>query len=660
MELKRCGLSLMTLKALEKKKITTAEQYMAVMPKGCNDYSRESVLKESVGRKALIVGTFSNYRVQNSTQPQRLTVTLVENATGESFSVTWFSQNYREHQMRTLAGADIAVAGTVSYSQYYGYSMVSPDFFGRNEEFIRKPYPRYAKISGVSDEMRTKLYGSLGCYVPETLEIPVLEKSDLIDMHKINSLLHFPDSAEDYENALAQLRFRDMLFFASHMELNGSENISMEPMRDRRMSDAYLSSLPFTFTDGQRKAADAIRSGLASGFASKSLVQGDVGCGKTAVAVYALMHAVGNGKQAVMMAPTMVLARQHYDGILETAEKLNGMGFSLHPEFLSGNMTAKEKREAARRIADGTSNLIIGTHSVLTEMYEYKDLALVIVDEEHRFGVKQREALAERTKKGIHQIMMSATPIPRTLAGALYGDSTQVIDIKTLPSGRKPVQTAITTSDSAVMRFVRKQLDAGRQAYIVCPLIETEDEDGGKGSVLEVMSRYRDVLGSSVTIEAAHGRMKKNELEEVLNRFHSGETQVLVATTVIEVGVNVPNANVIVIENAELFGLATLHQLRGRVGRGTYDSYCILKSNDRDNPRLQLLTSTTDGFVIAEEDVKLRGTGNLIGLEQTGFDRYVSLSLEYPEEYARARKTAKWALASGYTNMLNNKMTEVK
>ena len=654
MELKNCGLSAMTLKALEKKKIATAEQYMSVMPKGCDDYSRESVLSESVGRKALIIGTFMDYKVQNSTQPQRLTVNLVENSTGECFSVVWFSQNYREHQMRTLVGADIAVAGTVTYSPYYGYSMVSPDFFCRNEEFARKPYPRYGKISGVSDEMRTKLYGALGCYVPETLELPVLEKSELMDIHEVNRRLHFPGCREDYENALSQLRFRDMLYFASHMEQDGAEGIRMEPMRDRRLSDAYLSVLPFAFTDGQEKAADMIRAGFASGFASKSLVQGDVGCGKTAVAVYALMHAAGNGKQAVMMAPTMVLARQHYDGILEAAGKLNGMGFKVCPEFLSGNMTAKEKREAAKRIADGTSNIIIGTHSVLTEAYEYKELALVIVDEEHRFGVKQREALAERTKTGLHQILMSATPIPRTLAGAIYGDSTQIIEIKTLPSGRKPVQTAITASDSAVVKFVRKQLDEGRQAYIVCPLIENDDEDGGKGSVNEVMSRYRKELGNTVTMEAAHGRLKKSELEAVLNRFHKGETQVLVATTVVEVGVNVPNANVIVIENAELFGLATLHQLRGRVGRGTYDSYCILKSSDRDNPRLQLLTSTTDGFVIAEEDVKLRGTGNLIGLEQTGFDRYVSLSLEYPEEYARARKIAKWALGQGFTNMLKN------
>lgn len=653
MLLKNAGLNPRTLKALEAKKLETADDYMSLLPVAYHDYTETSRLERSIDRDVMIEGVVDRYDVYEDPMP-RISVKLYELGTDTPFTVTWFHQNYRARFLDDYVCAAVCVAGTVKYDARWGWQIVSPVCFEKRERFRKTLYPRYRSIKGVSPEMRQKLYRDLNRYVSEDLEVPVLETAGLMPRQELYPLVHFPQKPGEYMQGTEQLRLRDLLYFASHMIRDAGEGVPVKPLRDASLADAYVKSLPFALTEGQRGAAEGIRKSLASGKASRTLVQGDVGCGKTAVAIYALLIAAGSGSQAVLMAPTTVLAKQHFGDIKALSEKLSAEGRGFTPVYLSGELTAKEKKAARKLIEDGTADVIVGTHSVITESCAYKSLGLVIVDEEHRFGVRQREALAERASAGLHQILMSATPIPRTLAKSVYGDGTEVVEIKTLPGGRKPVRSCVTASDDAIFRFLEKQLPAGRQAYVVCPLIADEDDDSGRGALEDVYKKYRAHFGEDVRIAAAHGKMKKKELAETLEAFRAGETDILISTTVIEVGVNVPNANVIVIENAELFGLATLHQLRGRVGRGSHESYCIFKSEDKGNPRLSVLVDTTDGFRIAEEDMRLRGTGNLIGLEQTGFNRYVALSLTEPELYAKARETAKWALGNGYTNMLRD------
>ncbi len=653
MLLKNCGLNPRTLKALEAKKLETADDYMSLLPVAYHDYTETSTLRGNIDRDVMIEGVVDRYDVYEDPMP-RISVKLYELGTDEPFTVTWFHQNYRARFLDDYVCCAVCVAGTVKYDPRWGYQIASPVCFEKKERFKKTLYPRYRSIKGVSPEMRQKLYRDLNRYVSEDLEVPVLEKAGLILKQELYPLVHFPQVPEEYMKGTEQLRLRDLLYFASHMIKDSGEGISVRPLKDVSVADAYIRSLPFALTEGQQGAADSIRKSLASGKASRTLVQGDVGCGKTAVAIYALLLAAGSGSQAVLMAPTTVLAKQHFEDIKALSEKLSAAGRSFTPVYLSGELTAKEKKDARKLIEDGTADVIVGTHSVITESCTYRNLGLVIVDEEHRFGVKQREALAERASSGLHQILMSATPIPRTLAKSVYGDGTEVVEIKTLPGGRKPVRSCITASDDAIFRFLEKQLPAGRQAYVVCPLIADEDDDSGKGALEDVYKKYRAHFGDEVRIAIAHGKLKKKDLAQELDDFREGRTDILISTTVIEVGVNVPNANVIVIENAEMFGLATLHQLRGRVGRGSHDSYCIFKSEDKENPRLNVLVDTTDGFRIAEEDMKLRGTGNLIGLEQTGFNKYVALSLMEPELYSKARETAAWALRNGYTNMLRS------
>ncbi len=655
MNIENCGLSAVTQKALLAKKITTVDEYMSLLPVSCRDYTHPSRLADSIGHDVLIEGRVEDYKVKDG-KPCVITAKLVESGTDARFTVSWFGQAYREWEVSRTVGRVVCVGGTVNYHAVFGFQVSSPEFFYLKDEFAYGVYPKYRKIKGVSNEMQRSLYQSLNMYTTENLEAAVLDECDLWDRRTLYSRINFPQNMNDYDEAVRQTRFRDLLYFASHMAINDDPNVKGDKLTDKLgLGKAYLSKLPFELTEGQRGAIEKLAKNFKSGFASKTLIQGDVGCGKTVVAMFALMSAIGSGAQGVLMAPTIVLAKQHYEGLLPVIRELNEEGFDIHAEFLSGSLTARERKEAAARIESGESNLVIGTHSVFTEGYKYRKLGVVIIDEEHRFGVKQRDALKEKGK-GVHQIMMSATPIPRTLASSLYGESCDVVEIRTLPSSRKPVQSAVASGDKVVFDFIEKQLNEGRQAYIVCPLIE-EDEDGGKGAVGEVLKKYTErFYPLGYRVECAHGKMKKQELVDTLERFQKNKTQILIATTVIEVGVNVPNANVIVIENAELFGLATLHQLRGRVGRGEYSSYCIFKSQDKENPRLQILLSTTNGFEISEQDMHLRGMGNLIGLEQTGFNKFVSLSLSYPDEYAEAMKCAKWALGKGYRNMLREEV----
>ena len=388
-------------------------------------------------------------------------------------------------------------------------------------------------------------------------------------------------------------------------------------MEKKQEVDDFLSQLPFELTNAQKKVWKEIRKDMQGDYTMSRLVQGDVGSGKTIVAVLALLEAACNGYQGAMMAPTEVLARQHYQSVCEMFEKY---GIPFRTELLTGSMKAKERREAYERIETGESQIIIGTHALIQEKVNYRNLGLVITDEQHRFGVRQREALAKKGNMP-HILVMSATPIPRTLAIIIYGDlDLSVID--ELPKDRLPIKNCVVDTGyrETAYRFMKKQVEEGRQCYVICPMVE-ESEAMEAENVIDYSTMLSERMGPEVTVGYLHGKMKQAQKDEIMEKFAQNQIQILVSTTVVEVGINVPNATVMMVENAERFGLAQLHQLRGRVGRGAFQSYCIFMTASRakeTKKRLDILNHSNDGFYIAGEDLKLRGPGDLFGIRQSG------------------------------------------
>ena len=381
--------------------------------------------------------------------------------------------------------------------------------------------------------------------------------------------------------------------------------------------EEFLARLPFELTGAQKKVWNEICQDICGSYTMSRLVQGDVGSGKTIVAVLALMLTGLNGYQGAMMVPTEVLARQHYEKISSMMEVYD---IPLKVELVTGSMTAKEKRLAYERIENGKVQIIVGTHALIQEKVQYQNLALVITDEQHRFGVRQRETLAQKGKTP-HILVMSATPIPRTLAIILYGElDISVID--ELPSNRLPIKNCVVDTGyrEKAYRFMKKEIAEGRQCYIICPMVE-ESEAMEAENVTDYAANLKKEMDASVRVCALHGKMKQKQKDEIMGQFARGEIQILVSTTVIEVGIDVPNATVMMVENAERFGLAQLHQLRGRVGRGKHQSYCIFMSGSKSKEtkkRLEILNRSNDGFHIANEDMKLRGPGDLFGIRQSG------------------------------------------
>ena len=407
-----------------------------------------------------------------------------------------------------------------------------------------------------------------------------------------------------------------------------------------------IENLPFPLTGAQMRVWNEIETDMKSSARMARLVQGDVGSGKTVLAFLAMILAAENGYQSALMVPTEVLARQHYDSLCQLLESCDLNGYS--PRLLTGSTKTKERREIYRELADGSCRMVIGTHALIQEKVEYHNLALVITDEQHRFGVRQRTALAEKGEPP-NVLVMSATPIPRTLAIILYGDlSISVID--ELPARRLPIKNCVVNTGYRpnAYRFIQRQVEQGRQAYVICPMVE-ESEGMDAENVLDYTERLRHTFPETVCVCALHGKMKPSEKNEIMERFARNEIQVLVSTTVVEVGVNVPNATVMMVENAERFGLAQLHQLRGRVGRGEYQSYCIFvqgTSDEATSKRLDILNHSNDGFLIANEDLKLRGSGDLLGTRQSGDMEFAIADIfRDSEELVKASRAAGKLLA---------------
>ncbi len=483
--------------------------------------------------------------------------------------------------------------------------------------------PRYALTKGLTNQAVQKAVKQALTYYafgPDPYPERLRRQYDLMDRQEAMNNMHFPASYEELVKARRRIVFEEFFSFLYLLRENKEQCRLLENeyrMIETADTGRLLEQLPYRLTGAQTRAWQEINRDMSSPWCMNRLVQGDVGSGKTIIAVLALLMCAANGWQGAMMAPTEVLAAQHYEGICQYVEQYH---VALRPILLVGSMTAKEKREAYEKIASGEVDLVVGTHAVIQEKVHFKNLALVVTDEQHRFGVRQREILAQKGSNP-HVLVMSATPIPRTLAIILYGDL-QVSVIDELPANRLPIKNCVvgTSYRPKAYQFIEMEVRAGRQAYVICPMVE-EGEMEDLENVAEYAQKLRAALPADIQVATLHGRMKPADKNRIMEEYAAHNIDVLVSTTVIEVGINVPNATVMMVENAERFGLAQLHQLRGRVGRGVHQSYCIFISaqdNKETMERLDILNRSNDGFFIASEDLKLRGPGDLFGIRQSG------------------------------------------
>ena len=577
---------------------------------------------------------------------QRLEVTKVVVADDtQRLHLTFFNQGYLTEKLRR--GDTYCFYGALN-GDFLGYAMTNPVFEPVESAGLltRRILPVYPLTAGLSNKMVVQaVQAALARVQPqETLPERLRAAYDLCGAQEAIREIHTPSSAEALERARRRLIFEEFFVFSAALcLLRARRTVQSVPPYENTDLRPFENALPFRLTGAQRRAIDGILEDFRAGRPMSRLVQGDVGCGKTMVAAAAAYCAAKNGRQTALMAPTEILARQHYER-LEPLFSALGISCAL----LTGSMTPAQKRECRRSIAQGEAEVVIGTHALLTETTVFSRLGLVIADEQHRFGVAQRTALLEKGERP-HLLLMSATPIPRTLALLMYGDL-EVSVIDELPPGRQEVETFLVSESyrARLNGFIRRQAEEGHQSFIVCPAIEEGETDGLKAAEQWARTLQQQVF-PQLRVALLHGKMKGSEKEEIMGRFAAGEFDLLVSTTVIEVGVDVPNATLMVIENADRFGLSQLHQLRGRIGRGEAKSYCVLVSDNRSPEtlqRLRALCATHDGFRIAEEDLKLRGPGDFFGSRQHGLpvfrmgDLAQDLSLLRQAQEAAARTVA--------------------
>lgn len=634
MELELLGIPKQKINQLINAGITCVEDLVKYLPRKYYDFRKPVPIREvKDGDCCAVVGTLGELK-----QSGNLVYAKVTDKYGASLHAYWFNQKYL---LRVLQpGQEYIFCGKIKINQdFYNAKQMFPILFDRSLSKLQKIIPVYRKIKGMSDEYLEKLIqDALRLVNPEDfLDTDIVNEFDLIGEYEAFQKVHCPKSPDDIEKAKERFIFDDLFLFNFqlkhlHKDINTS---SPYPVSTCQSWWNLYGSLGFDLTPDQKQCLKFMYAMTKQKQRINALVQGDVGSGKTIVAIFMMLLMAENGYQSCLMAPTEVLARQHYE---EIKERLKDSPYPVG--YLTGNITAKERRETLEKIHNGEIRLVVGTHAVIQNSVEFEKLGLVIVDEQHRFGVVQREALLERYNRS-HSIVMSATPIPRTLSMALYGDSIQVLTIKTKPKGRKPVQTMKMNNDKSVNDFMLKEIRNGRQCYVVCPLIEESDSE--RMADVESVTAVHDKLKTyfknhpDVRIALISGKMKQKEIDAEIKKFQDKETDILISTTIVEVGVNIPNATVMVIKNAERFGLAQLHQLRGRVGRSSHQSYCLLQS-PRDDVKVDIMCETTDGFEIARKDLELRGPGDFIGLRQSGQNKYVMLMLAYPDLYEKIGK----------------------
>ena len=617
------GVGEKTEKLFQKIGITTAEELLRYYPRTYDIYEEPVEIASAEEDKTVSIrATIATGIYINQIRNLQVLTTTVADASGR-LPVAWFNAPYLRGTLKK--GSVFILRGKIIRKKGRP-QMEHPEIFtpAAYEEIIHSMQPVYGLTKGLSNKMITKLVHQIldtrplhGEYLPEEIR----ERYQLADANYAIRTIHFPKNMQELLTARKRLVFDEFLLFVLAIQLlkeKTEEAPNTFPMKPVWTTEEIIEGLPYDLTGAQKNVWHEIERDLSGHKLMSRLVQGDVGSGKTVIAFLAMVLSAENGFQSALMVPTEVLANQHYEGFLRLMEEQNIV--SCHPVLLTGSTTARQKREIYQKIADGEVNVIIGTHALIQEKVEYKNLGLVITDEQHRFGVRQREALTTRGNPP-HVLVMSATPIPRTLAIILYGDL-DISIIDELPAKRLPIKNCVvgTSYRPKAYSFIEKQVQMGRQAYVICPMVE-ESEGLEAENVTDYARKLQEILPGEIKVEILHGKMKPKEKNRIMEAFASGEIQVLVSTTVVEVGVNVPNATVMMVENAERFGLAQLHQLRGRVGRGEHQSYCIfIQGNNEENTskRLKILNESNDGFYIAGEDLKLRGPGDLFGIRQSG------------------------------------------
>ncbi len=604
------------------------------------------------GEPVTLVGTVRSTGTVPSRRRRRFEM-IVEDAFGGRVKCVWFQQVGWISKVFE-PGDRVAIHGR---PQVYGrlFSFSHPDFDKLDEEGPSLDTGRiialYRGSAGLqragitSRSLRRiiyRLFKESGSSIPETLPKWVRENHELIDGRVALRAAHFPKSRDELAEAVRRLKFEELFFvqlMLCLMRQNHHETAGPSFDSGARLTDQFLNDvLPFDLTAGQKAALADIDGDTTSGRQMNRLVQGDVGSGKTVVAIAAMLRAIDSGFQGAFMAPTEILAEQHYANLIRYLHPLG-----VRVDILLGRQTKKERDSALRRIASGTTNVVVGTHALIQETVEFKNLGLAVIDEQHRFGVMQRAQMFSKGQNP-HMLLMTATPIPRSLAMTLYGDL-DVSIIRDMPPGRTPIETRLFFDNRRedMYRFVATEIEAGRQVYVVYPLVEESE----KLDLKDAQSGYENLkrIFRDASVDLVHGRMKGEEKDAAMRRFKSGATDILVSTTVIEVGVDVPNATVMVVEHAERFGLSQLHQLRGRVGRGASQSYCLLmadyKRSAESRERLGALVRTNDGFEISEIDLRIRGAGDFFGTRQSGLPdlRIADLTTD-TEILAEAREAA--------------------
>lgn len=603
--------------------IETVGDLIRYYPRGYDIYEDPVPISElEEGKVQTVTGMIYGKPQVGGNRNMQVVTVHVKDLTG-TVKAIWFRMPFLRN---TLSGGGVITLRGRVVEKNGDLVLEHPEMFYPSEKYKDKLYtlqPIYGLTAGLSNNTLTKAMKQAleqldlsKDYLPDDLRL----KLGLAEYNYAIRGIHFPEDKEVFYHARNRLVFDEFLEFIlllRDLKENNERLTNEYPMERKEEVDQFVRELPFELTGAQKKVWEDIAKDMAGETVMSRLVQGDVGSGKTIVAVLALLNVALNGCQGAMMAPTEVLARQHYDSITKLLEEHH---IPVKVELLTGSMKAKEKRRAYDRIECGYAKIIIGTHALIQDRVNYDHLALVVTDEQHRFGVKQRETFA--SKGGVpHVLVMSATPIPRTLAIILYGDlDISVVD--ELPANRLPIKNCVVDNGyrATAYQFMRKQIAEGRQCYVICPIVE-ESENLEAEDVMNYAAMLQDVMGDQIKVDYLHGRMKPELKDEIMGRFGRNEIQILVSTTVIEVGIDVPNATVMLIENAERFGLAQLHQLRGRVGRGKYQSYCIFMSNSKSKEtkeRLDILNHSNDGFKIASEDLRLRGPGDLFGIRQSG------------------------------------------